>query len=98
MGRFINSDSLEYLGDGAELSNYNLFAYCGNNPVMGYDPEGTFALSTFLLTIAIGGIIGAAVSTAFEVGKQIHETGEVSDSRLFFALKCARSRSLRCIE
>jgi RHS repeat-associated protein len=41
VGRFINSDAYEYLGDGAELSNYNLFAYCGNNPVNCEDPEGT---------------------------------------------------------
>ena len=42
MGRFINSDAYEYLGNGAQLSNYNLFAYCGDNPVTEYDPEGTF--------------------------------------------------------
>ncbi len=46
-GRFLNADSLSYLGDGDELSNYNLYAYCGNNPVMGYDPYGTFDWSSF---------------------------------------------------
>ncbi len=44
IGRFLNSDDLEYLGSGAELSNYNLFAYCNNNPVAGYDPTGTFKI------------------------------------------------------
>ena len=40
IGRFINADNLEYLGaDGTPLG-YNLFTYCGNNPVMGYDPTG----------------------------------------------------------
>ena len=40
LGRFINADDAAYLGaDGTPLS-YNLFAYCGNNPVMGYDPTG----------------------------------------------------------
>ena len=29
------------------LTSYNLFAYCGNNPVMGYDPYGTFDWSSF---------------------------------------------------
>ena len=28
------------MGDG--LLSYNLFAYCANNPVMGYDPYGTW--------------------------------------------------------
>ena len=41
MGRFINGDDPAYLGVRGLLS-YNLFAYCGNNPVMGYDPAGTW--------------------------------------------------------
>ena len=41
MGRFINGDDPAYLGVKGLLS-YNLFAYCGNNPVMGYDPTGTW--------------------------------------------------------
>ncbi|MGM9646685.1 MAG: RHS repeat-associated core domain-containing protein [Eubacteriales bacterium] len=41
VGRFINSDALEYLGEGPELLNYNLFAYCGNNPTMAQDSTGT---------------------------------------------------------
>ena len=40
IGRFINADGVSYLGsDGAPIS-YNLYVYCGNNPVMGYDPTG----------------------------------------------------------
>ena len=41
LGRFINADSIGYLGVGSNLTGYNLFAYCGNNPVTGYDPAGT---------------------------------------------------------
>ena len=41
IGRFINLDDIAYLGMGGLIS-YNLFVYCGNNPVMGYDPYGTF--------------------------------------------------------
>ena len=41
VGRFINADNIEYLGAGSNLTGYNLFAYCGNNPVTGYDPAGT---------------------------------------------------------
>lgn len=41
MGRFINADDPANLGVKGLLS-YNLFAYCGNNPVMGYDPTGTW--------------------------------------------------------
>ena len=42
IGRFINADDTAYLGaDGTPLG-YNLFAYCKNKPVMGYDPSGAF--------------------------------------------------------
>ena len=38
VGRFINADGL--LGANEDILAYNLFAYCGNNPVNGYDPSG----------------------------------------------------------
>ena len=38
-GRFINADSLEYL-DPETIGGLNLYAYCGNNPVMHIDPTG----------------------------------------------------------
>jgi hypothetical protein len=37
-----------------------MFAYCGNNPVMGYDPMGAFDLGGFLTGVAIV-VVGAAV-------------------------------------
>ena len=42
MGRFLNADSLSYLGADGELRGYNLYTYCGNNPVMKVDPTGHF--------------------------------------------------------
>ncbi len=41
--RFINADG--QLSD--DFIGTNLFAYCGNNPVIGYDPCGTFDWSSF---------------------------------------------------
>ncbi len=38
VGRFLNADG--QLNPG--LLGNNLFAYCENHPVMGYDPYGTF--------------------------------------------------------
>ena len=70
-GRFINADEVEYLGEDAEFS-CNLYAYCGNNPVMGIDPEGTFAITTMIILglIAIGAVAGgtAAGITAYNEG------------------------------
>ncbi len=40
--RFISLDDISYLGADGGLNSFNLYAYCGNNPVRGYDPNGTF--------------------------------------------------------
>jgi hypothetical protein len=63
MGRFINADNTAYLGADGTLLSYNLFAYCGNNPVMGYDPTGhwdwgwedqaAFGTTVFLFGLAL---------------------------------------------
>lgn len=39
-GRFINADTLEYL-DPETIDGLNLYAYCGNNPVMRIDSQGS---------------------------------------------------------
>ena len=58
MGRFINADGIGYLGTSRNLTSYNLFAYCGNNPVMGYDPMGewTFSIDFSFFVVCIGGM------------------------------------------
>ena len=61
LGRFLNPDSLDYLGDGEDLKNYNLFAYCGNNPVMYSDPTG-HSISAIIIGAAIGAAIGFAAT------------------------------------
>ena len=55
VGRFINADAFASTGQG--LLGNNMFAYCGNNPVMGYDPQGLYDRETLkqqVKTIAIG--------------------------------------------
>jgi len=39
VGRFISADDPRYL-DFTMAYGHNRYAYCINNPVMGYDPEG----------------------------------------------------------
>jgi RHS repeat-associated protein len=55
IGRFLSEDPL---GFGA--GDVNLYAYVGNNPLLTNDPTGECAL---LCTAAIGGVIGATIST-----------------------------------
>jgi len=57
-GRFINADDIDYLGADGTLLGYNLFTYCGNNPLLYSDPTGTF-INTITGAI-VGAIIGAA--------------------------------------
>ncbi len=54
VGRFINADGI--IGANGGLQGYNLFAYCNNNPVMGYDPYGTWTLGFSISGSAVFGI------------------------------------------
>ena len=60
LGRFISADSIEYL-DPETLGGLNLYAYCGNNPVMNFDPTGEFFLTCLLVGLIAGAIIGATI-------------------------------------
>lgn len=60
VSRFISADSYASTGDG--LLGYNMFAYCGNNPVCYSDSTGHFALVDDLLVLL--GIAAAAAVTA----------------------------------
>ena len=44
-GRFLNADG--YINANGDILGYNMFAYCGNNPVMGYDPTGEWDWEEF---------------------------------------------------
>ena len=57
VGRFISADTVDYLAPDT-VNGLNLYAYCGNNPVMKVDPSGHVAVSTIVLIacIAIGAI------------------------------------------
>ena len=61
LGRFISQDSIEY-ADPETVNGINLYAYCGNNPVMNIDPTGTIVLTTaMIIGLIIGAVVGAAV-------------------------------------
>jgi len=64
IGRFINADDIGYLGADGTLQSYNLFAYCGNNPVMNVDPNGHESMPNWLKWV-VGGvvIVGLGVAT-----------------------------------
>ena len=59
VGRWINADNRFDVGAG--FAGYNLFAYCANNPVILFDPEGGFVVSTLLVCVIAGAIVGGTV-------------------------------------
>jgi len=75
-GRFISADNI-LLSPGGDVLGNNLFAYCLNNPVMGYDPSGCLdweliakiALTTVVVAACLTGVgaIAAAAATAAAV-------------------------------
>ena len=74
VGRFINADAIAYLGADSTLLSYNLFAYCKNNPAMGYDPTGYWDWDLFgkilITTIIVAGCltgVGAIAAAAATV-------------------------------
>ena len=54
-GRFINADETVLTGQG--ITSGNMYAYCGNNPVMRTDPSGRFWGMFFLLVVAVTAIV-----------------------------------------
>lgn len=62
--RFINAD-VYATTDVVDAISFNMFAYCGNNPVMGYDPTGEWDWGGFIVGLAI---IAAAVITVATYG------------------------------
>lgn len=75
VGRFISQDNLDY-ADPETINGLNLYAYCGNNPVMNVDPTGGFAITAFFLSLIIGIGMGAAIGgtvsgvTAYKEGRR----------------------------
>ena len=71
IGRFINADDISILSEGKDFFNgLNLYAYCGNNPVIYYDPNGKFLIAIILGFLAVTTVAGAILGgvTAYQNG------------------------------
>ena len=58
VGRFLNADDTNYLGESGTLLGWNLFAYCENNFTNRKDSSGFLGL---LACLGIGALIGALI-------------------------------------
>ena len=63
--RCINADDISCLSANGDFASYNLYAYCGNNPVSRKDDGGEF------WHIVIGAAIGAVVNGALKVAENL---------------------------
>ena len=68
-GRFISQDDVSYLAP-VHLSGLNLYAYCNDNPVMGYDPSGCFDWGSIFNwgTFLDFALLGVALAAGITVG------------------------------
>lgn len=57
IGRFISPDDVGNINSG-RVMGYNLYVYCGNNPIMYIDPTG----KSFIVALIIGAVVGAVIS------------------------------------
>ena len=72
-GRFLNADSVE-CADPETLNGLNLYAYCGNNPVMNVDPTGRAFFTALLIGLVVGAIIGGVIGGTVK-GVEAYEDG-----------------------
>ena len=79
IGRFINADS--FASTGQDFLGYNMFAYCLNNPVTGFDPTGTFDCGS----LAQGGGWLATGITALAVGVSVLTCGVAAPAMMAVA-------------
>ncbi len=63
LGRFISADSIEYL-DPETVGGLNLYAYCGNNPVMAVDSEGTAWWHWLIGALVVVALVAATIISA----------------------------------
>ncbi len=77
VGRFINVDDISYLAPDA-INGLNLYAYCGNNPVMRADPSGNsfIAIATIIGVSSILGSLLGMFSVATTGGNILESTIE----------------------
>ena len=65
MRRFINADDIDCLGINREFVSFDLFSYCGNNPVTRKDEDGEFWLTTVVIGLGkkyVSDVINNAIS------------------------------------
>ena len=81
--RFISPDNVNYLGANDDMSAFNLYAYCSNNPVMYSDPAGGVAIAASIalitITVAIAIVILSDPTVQDALSDMVNEIGNFID-------------------
>ncbi len=77
VGRFINADG--YVSTGQGLLGYNMYAYCGNNPVNRTDSSGQFWI-TLIATASVGLIVSLCFKSKvnFQISAKVDSDSETT--------------------
>ena len=76
--RFISPDSVAYLGANGDLTSYNLYSYCSNNPVNFVDPSG-YAIDNIWDAVSLGFSIMEVVANPYDLWSWLGLAGDVID-------------------
>ena len=78
IGRFINADAVDLLGANGDFASYNLFAYCGNNPIIRKDADG-YAWETIWDAISLAASVAEVVANPYDPWAWIGLAGDAAD-------------------
>ncbi len=78
--RFINSD--KYVSTGQGILGDNMFAYCGNNPVVFKDSNGEFWVLALVTVVAAAVITATAVATVKETKRVNQEISQLKEPQI----------------
>lgn len=78
IGRFINADGT--LNGNGDVLGFNMFAYCGNNPVMNIDPSGMGLLIAVLIAIGVVAVTAVGITHAENYSNKNAIDTQVKDS------------------
>lgn len=76
--RFISPDALGYLGANGDLTGYNLYAYCSNNPVNYIDPSGHW-IETVFDVLSLGLSVVDALINPTDIWSWVGLAGDIID-------------------
>ena len=94
IGRFVNADAIGLLGANGDFVSLNLFAYCGNNPVVRVDTNGKAWYYFLDVLYQTNNLVHKAYNKKLSVTGYIYSQTKGTASKYWFG--CCRSSQNGC--